>query len=627
MAKSNPFFSLQGVPRTSGLFPLTHAKSSIHSTLPSFKPSIPRRALVNFSMSDPVVSASSVTGFQHEALPEKTWIRLIKVFPYDQNGRIYCSLQQYDSESSSCPEYVALSYLWGDATPKHTIYVNGSERAIHGNLWDFLHRVQLNQSKEYYWTDLLCIDQAHHNERNEQVARMGDVYTQACHVVSWLGESPRGVEALRTLSKLGGEDSRYYPKGIDSILDDKERLDCALSQIQCQKYWSRVWVFQEVVCATKCFIMFGSTKVDFDEVLQQIKRAVHRFYPSDIWLKSADHLTRHWMHTLGDLRTHVQTEKRMEFGDLILKLSSCECTRDVDRVYGLLGLASRLDDNFDSANMEVDYNKTSSEVLWDMIFVVTESSSRAGLQRFFEALPGFFKSLSKLSKRVLFCSGGHIDAEDEPKSTGTDIIEHSWSKGDLLTALESRATTTTPHRWRNRARTTWQTYRSTRFMRLDLLRHAAQILPRTEHVLEELQSFPSSISDALMGLILNELHEHIDTPSGALSGSLSSEWKSSRVLCAAHGSDQTSGGQLLPIYCRSMSFVGTMERPTDTMLSASCEVASPTEACDYSSVTIEMTDTGLTLTCRREVQDARSGDRLKWKTLSETWDCKLGLQL
>jgi hypothetical protein len=60
--------------------------------------------------------------------------------------------------------------------------------------------------RENIWIDTICINQAATDEKNDQVAQMGKVYSNARKVTMWLGETPaihrRPNSALHTLHLL-----------------------------------------------------------------------------------------------------------------------------------------------------------------------------------------------------------------------------------------------------------------------------------------------------------------------------------------------------------------------------------------------------------------------------------------
>lgn len=181
--------------------------------------------------------------FRHSELRSETSIRLIRIHAELFRGDISCTLRHYESDTQTCPDYTALSYVWGDSTPTHTIYINGLVYRVHQSLWEFLSHVQSKKETErtWFWTDLLCIDQAHHSEKNEQISRMGDIYAQAALVTSWLGNRDKTVEALRILVDISegigtGCEPKYAWRSSES-----EQIHRACDQLAFQEpYWERV---------------------------------------------------------------------------------------------------------------------------------------------------------------------------------------------------------------------------------------------------------------------------------------------------------------------------------------------------------------------------------------------------
>ncbi|KAF2437441.1 hypothetical protein P171DRAFT_336676, partial [Karstenula rhodostoma CBS 690.94] len=88
--------------------------------------------------------------------------------------------------------YTCLSYMWEPPSlPKdlQAIIINGSETRIRQNLFDFLEVAAALQSiRRVYWIDALCINQQDGVERNHQVQQMGEIYSKATSVISWLGK-------------------------------------------------------------------------------------------------------------------------------------------------------------------------------------------------------------------------------------------------------------------------------------------------------------------------------------------------------------------------------------------------------------------------------------------------------
>lgn len=327
-------------------------------------------------------STIEITDFRHQRLQDKTLIRLIKIHHDLQDDCISCCLKHFNQDSAFDSKYVALSYMWGDPTPRYDIYINGRRRAIHTNLWQFINQMRRNKATDWFWTDSLCLDQACHGELNEQVSRVGDIYSQASHVVSWLGECEECVEALRAIAgaEVGGEHSdgkAEVPHNSDELYEMpvKHRLWLDLQKAwkhlnEDDEYWGRVWVFQEIACAKYSSIVCGLMSVDFENLLRWIERARTRNYAS--WRNEEYENT--WLVKLADLRERIKRGKSLKLLNLLWRMSRCDSSRSMDRIYGLLGLAERLVPNFDPQLFDINYDKTLYDITWDIIFWTIENT-------------------------------------------------------------------------------------------------------------------------------------------------------------------------------------------------------------------------------------------------------------
>lgn len=319
--------------------------------------------------------------FRHAELRSNTCIRLIQIHAGLFRGDISCTLQHYETDTQTCPDYAALSYVWGDSTPTHTIYVNGLVYRVHQSLWKFLNhsRTKENMEHTWIWTDLLCIDQAHHSEKNEQIARMGDIYAQAAHVVSWLGNRKKTAKALRTLVEMSKEISPGFTPKFALNSPESEQIHKACCQLALQEpYWERVWIMQEVACARHCVVVCGDVSVDFEDLSQMMQTAMKRF----VRFLDRRERSRIMVHVeaLPHLRTSIQQGKTMKFLGLIEKTRFCHATREQDRIYGLLGMASRLDPGLDSLALDVSQHKSLNDVWWDIIFMIVDGESIVSIE-------------------------------------------------------------------------------------------------------------------------------------------------------------------------------------------------------------------------------------------------------
>ena len=181
--------------------------------------------------------------YQYERLPSPTCIRLLELLPVTSNGIIRCSLKV--TELADAPSFKALSYTWGspqassisgtsrqyevrlksasndevDSTRQHTIICDGCLLKVTSNLRDALQMLSnainiphMPKTPTYYWIDLLCMNQTDIEERNAQVARMGDVFKKADGVVVWLGKDDQyTLDALTTMRKIAAIPEKHWP--------------------------------------------------------------------------------------------------------------------------------------------------------------------------------------------------------------------------------------------------------------------------------------------------------------------------------------------------------------------------------------------------------------------------------
>jgi hypothetical protein len=85
------------------------------------------------------------------------------------------------------PEYIALSYAWGDLQgSKFSMFLTGRVFEVGEGLHQALHYLQ---SLLTIWVDAICIDKTNVRERNQQVKKMKSIYQKAVQVIVWLGEA------------------------------------------------------------------------------------------------------------------------------------------------------------------------------------------------------------------------------------------------------------------------------------------------------------------------------------------------------------------------------------------------------------------------------------------------------
>lgn len=206
-------------------------------------------------------------------------IRLIEIYPGDWNDPIACQLHYIPLDET--PEYVALSYAWGDqSTSKIDICVNGRTRPITQSLYTAIRQLrsfgstgddagpsvcfkktdplgspepQLNLPGFRLWADALCINQNDDKDREHQIPLMRHIYRCASHVFVWLGENePQDEPQFRGLSEALLRNNLFKDDDVsfERILEVEENV-AAAKQLLLRPWFTRLWVVQEIALPEK----------------------------------------------------------------------------------------------------------------------------------------------------------------------------------------------------------------------------------------------------------------------------------------------------------------------------------------------------------------------------------------
>ena len=132
-------------------------------------------------------------------------IRLLTLHPAAKWQPVVASLSEVTLTDELA--YEALSYTWGSSLDEKPITVNDITVSIRHNLWSFLQRVRLEHGPRVIWVDAICISQTNDSEKSEQVAMIGQIFSNASRTLAWLGEHHSNSEDLfKSHSSLEGSE-------------------------------------------------------------------------------------------------------------------------------------------------------------------------------------------------------------------------------------------------------------------------------------------------------------------------------------------------------------------------------------------------------------------------------------
>ncbi|KAH7095155.1 heterokaryon incompatibility protein-domain-containing protein [Paraphoma chrysanthemicola] len=328
--------------------------------------------------------ATNADSYQHEPLVDpKTHIRLLKITEGRVGQGVACTLTTWPLEI--VPPYTAISYTWGDPKRLATISINGRPNVVRRNCEYVLHQAWGVNPNDLYWVDALCIDQSLTEEKNHQVAMMGDLYKRATRVLACVGEHSGDSEFLMRIlethkayltrrnldvildnrdSELDWtgqsfqiEKSRYFQDVLvrAKLRKDRGRIVLAYTQILKRPYFSRVWILQELYAGSGriticCGLSHQPLAILFvlgllvDRWLQlpgRIDYVIHRLL--GLFLSSA-HRTdpdmelsywRQWVRKASLTAGSGALKHPMRLPWLLRSMDTFECEDPRDRIYGI----------------------------------------------------------------------------------------------------------------------------------------------------------------------------------------------------------------------------------------------------------------------------------------------------
>ncbi|KAH8680571.1 heterokaryon incompatibility protein-domain-containing protein [Xylariales sp. PMI_506] len=356
--------------------------------------------------------------YQKLKLKDHYDIRLIQLLPGTWDAPIECRLKHYNLASK--PRYSAISYAWGSATVIQRVIVDQVQMNVTANLESALRHIRRPDSAQLIWTDALCINQRNNEERSRQVMIMRDIYSLANEVIVFLGDGhghrntystrlspPNPVNFVNShddhqhiesfIQRWSKGTSKTKVNALDvfclirilagsdrehQLLDVSERSEyCdmifeALRMLLLSQWWTRIWVFQEIIVSKKVLVQYGGMRGPWEmfvaAALEQPHKSQLLNIPSDsrkVWLHFSkvileiEDRRRVWH---SDIVTTTEFDSKVpELWSLLRTTKTRKASDDRDKIFALLGLLRQKTSMIPNYNLST--RETYTEVMIDMI--------------------------------------------------------------------------------------------------------------------------------------------------------------------------------------------------------------------------------------------------------------------
>ncbi|KAJ9603032.1 hypothetical protein H2200_012327 [Cladophialophora chaetospira] len=338
----------------------------------------------------PNTSSSQHKEFEYSSFKDPAReIRLISIHAVEDSERasssqiaVSCSLTTVEFESPSLPQYIAISYAWGNTSRTKSLVINGKLTQITENLDHALRYFRASSELRgvFLWIDAICIDQQNNEEKSIQVSMMKRIFESAHGVVAWLGPSDEGdkiaiealyelesvVPATETSSNISLKNVYDY---IDVLRQDNGPKARAIQKLTTKPWFIRCWIPQEFLVAKTVRFMCGSSLIHWSVFYLATVSIRSILRPRALKLAAqASSLEEAEVELMGlDPGNHLSGLFRMRelfqqdpntysLWDLLLisKGDDLEASDPRDTVFALLGVAN----DQSHLRLEVDYDTT-----------------------------------------------------------------------------------------------------------------------------------------------------------------------------------------------------------------------------------------------------------------------------
>ncbi|KAH6883440.1 heterokaryon incompatibility protein-domain-containing protein [Thelonectria olida] len=273
-------------------------------------------------------------------------IRLLRMLPRRPFGRTRCQL--IDADLKDDVGYQAISYTWGEVNRTDAIYIDGKVLNVTPTVSAVLYHLSSYWSSQLVWIDSICIDQDDDGDKDSQIRLMREVYHKADKVVVWLDNVQ---EPWKVRTMLAGIWHEYMYGSTESCVEmirtySEEWAETGwmhLMNMFGHPWFLRVWVVQEIVMASSATVLASGEPLVWDH----IATVAHMLFspPFNLAMQQSgapgveDDSVRGLRHAnlMGTLRNERDVYHR-RLAMLLGDFSGFESSKDVDRLYGLLGL-------------------------------------------------------------------------------------------------------------------------------------------------------------------------------------------------------------------------------------------------------------------------------------------------
>ncbi|KAI7769715.1 hypothetical protein LZL87_003205 [Fusarium oxysporum] len=311
--------------------------------------------------------AEKALAIDYHRISPTTQTRILTLQHGIGNDEIVCTLGPVNRDGA---KYHALSYEWGEESKDEPdITVNDRKVQIRRNLFNALRSIRKPTEDLQLWVDAICINQSDVEEKSQQVAMMGETFTKAVGVISWLGPAKDNSDlAMDLMSDADELESKF------TSFDKHSHQAKALFSLCHRTYWRRVWIIQELYLAKSYVVWCGAKSIlsdNFEKSLAALNGSKSPYDNDQTFMKNP--ANQHSMARLFRSSPRLNNLRRWLW---VCVSSDFQCSREQDFIFALLDIST--DCKGVKETFKVDYSKSPREVFLELLWQRNLSTWRNG---------------------------------------------------------------------------------------------------------------------------------------------------------------------------------------------------------------------------------------------------------
>ena len=198
-------------------------------------------------------------------------IRVLEILRGSPSSALHIAFRIIDIDSDvERHPYNALSYSWGGHLMlRRIITLNGRPFFVADTVFNALKELRLPDKERILWIDAVCINQGDMNEKRQQIDLMGSIYRRAQAVHVWLGKADaQSKNAFRLAENVASIQSSE----VDHVRAEISITRPTLQTMMRSRWWSRVWIVQEVTLNDNVFIRWGHCQISWETFVTCLER-------------------------------------------------------------------------------------------------------------------------------------------------------------------------------------------------------------------------------------------------------------------------------------------------------------------------------------------------------------------